>query len=42
MISEGDEDAVERLNFKVVLLGDISVGKTSIVQQLVLHQFEEE
>jgi GTPase SAR1 family protein len=37
-----DEDAVERLKFKVVLLGDTAVGKTAIAQQLVLHQFHEE
>jgi GTPase SAR1 family protein len=42
MSSEGDGDAAKRLKFKVVLLGNAAVGKTSIAQHLVLHQFHEE
>ena len=38
---ESEEDAELRaVPFKIVMLGDVSVGKTCIVQRYIYNQFE--
>jgi GTPase SAR1 family protein len=39
---EADAAAEQRLSYKVVLLGDAAVGKTSLIRQLIHSQLSEE
>lgn len=39
MMSSEEEEALERLKFKIVVLGDAAVGKTSLMWRLVHAQF---